>query len=268
MTNRCGPINLPKESNLCQTKQILKLSVIVIKSLGFCMQFNLLPGVLSAATVVLASAILMPARAQAANFVVESGVTSVFLDVDTLSTVGLDLTGTVGEVEAPVSDDFLVGFTITPETDFSFSDEGGFTLLGGSIEHTGGVVFNGGTDAELAVGNFSIGFDAERVDETTGATGFFVQDLLTTNAVLFDVAAVAPSSDDESLTIDGELLVSEELSGVLDNPDLIGASVGSAQVNAETSETAASVPEPASVVGLLMAGVVGITARRRLAQIA
>ncbi|MEO1208907.1 MAG: PEP-CTERM sorting domain-containing protein [Cyanobacteria bacterium J06638_20] len=229
------------------------------------MQFNLLPTLLGTATIALTSTIFTSTEVQAANFVVDSGVTSVFLDVDTLSTVGLDLTGTVGEVQPPVSDDFLVGFTITPETDFSFSDEGGFTLLGGSIEHTGGVEFNGGTDGELAVGDFSIGFDATRVDETTGATGFFVQDLLTTSAVLFDIAGVAPSFDGENLTIDGELLVSEELSGVLGNPALIGAAVGSAQINAATSETAASIPEPASIAGLLLVGSAGIVARRKLA---
>ena len=229
------------------------------------MQFGILPAVLGATTITLASTILMPAQAQAADFTVESGVTSVFLDVDTLNTVGLSLTGTVGDVEAPVSNEFLVGFTITPETDFSFSDEGGFTLLGGSIEHTGGVEFNGGTASALAVGNFSIGFDAARADTTTGATGFFVQDLLTTNAVLFDVAEVTPSFDGENLTIDGNLLVSEELSGVLGNPGLIGAAVGSAQVNASTIEATASVPEPATAAGLLLAGMLGIATRRKSA---
>ena len=230
------------------------------------MQFNyLLPTVLSATTVALTSTFLAPSQAQAADFTVESGVTSVFLDVATLSSVGLDLTGTVGDVAAPVSDDFLVGFTITPETDFSFSDDGGFTLLGGSIEHTGGVEFNGGTADALAVGNFSIGFDTARVSDTTGATGFFVQDLLTTNAVLFDVAGVAPSFDGDNLTIDGDLIVSEELSGVLGNPDLIGAAVGSAQVNASTTEVTASVPEPGTTAGFLLAGVLGLAARRKLA---
>ena len=228
------------------------------------MQFPL-PAILSATTIAIAATVGFAGQAQAADFTIDSGVTSVFLDVETLSSVGLDLTGTVGDVEAPVSDDFLVGFAITPETDFAFSDEGGFSLLGGSIEHTGGVVFNGGTDGELAVGNFSIGFDAERADAGTGATGFFVQDLLTTGAVLFDVAGVAPSFDGASLTIDGDLLVSEELSGVLDNPSLIGATVGSAQVNATASESVASVPEPASVAGLLLVGMTGVAVRRKLA---
>ena len=228
------------------------------------MQFNPLPTILSATTVAIAATVGLAGQAQANDFTVDSGVTSVFLDVDTLSSVGLDLTGTVGDVEAPVSDDFLVGFSITPETDFTFSDEGGFSLLGGSIEHTGGVVFNGGTDGELAVGNFSIGFDEARADEATGATGFFVQDLLTTGAVLFDVAEVAPGFDGASLTIDGDLLVSEELSAVLANPDLVGAAVGSAQVNATTSEATASVPEPASIAGLLLVGIAGVAVRRKL----
>ena len=186
------------------------------------------------------------------DVMVEAGVTSVFLDVATLSAVGLELTGTVGEVEAPASESFLVGFSITPETDFAFSDtEAGFALLGGSIEHTGGVVFNGGTEAELAVGNFSIGFDPNRVDEATGATGFFVQDLLTTGAVLFDIAGVIPSFDGENLVIDGDLLVSEELSGALGDPDLLGAAVGSAQINATTDELAASVTAPSDSASAL-----------------
>ncbi|MBE7384235.1 MAG: PEP-CTERM sorting domain-containing protein [Leptolyngbya sp. SIO1E4] len=228
------------------------------------MRFNPLPTVLGATTAALVTTVLMPSQAQAATFTVESGVTSVFLDTETLSSVGLTLTGTVGEVAAPVSDEFLVGFNITPDTDFTFSDEAGFTLVGGSIEHTGGVVFNGDTAAELAVGDFSIGFDAARADETTGATGFFVQDVLTTGAVLFDIAGVVPSLEGDALTIDGELLVSEELSGVLQNPDLVGAAVGSAQVNASVSETMASVPEPSTAIGLVLAGAGVMAARRKL----
>ncbi|NER79719.1 MAG: PEP-CTERM sorting domain-containing protein [Leptolyngbya sp. SIO1D8] len=119
--------------------------------------------------------------------------------------------------------------------------------------------------AELAVGNFSIGFDATRADEATGATGFFVQDLLTTGAVLFDVAAVVPNLEGENLTIDGELLVSSELSNVLQNPALVGATVGRVQVNASVSETVASVPEPAGAIGLVIAGASVMATRRKFA---
>lgn len=260
------------------------------------MKFSPLKTILSAATIAIASSVALPGYAQTtasseapitesseapltepgeapmtapsevptSGAMVESGVTSVFLDVDALGAVGLSLTGTIGDVEAPASEDFLVGFTITPETDFAFSDEAGFTLLGGSIEHTGGVVFNGGTEAELAVGNFSIGFDPNRVDETTGATGFFVQDLLTTGAILFDIAGVAPSFDGENLTIDGELLVSSELSGALGNPNLLGAPVGSAQVNANAGELSAAAPPSSSTTAALQTDPAGVAAPHEL----
>ncbi|MEL6383553.1 MAG: hypothetical protein AAFQ89_14095 [Cyanobacteria bacterium J06626_18] len=202
-----------------------------------------------------------PGDTSASDAMVEAGVTSVFLDVDALSAVGLELTGTVGEVEEPASESFLVGFNITPETDFAFSDnEEGFTLLGGSIEHTGGVVFNGGTEAELAVGNFSISFDPNRIDETTGATGFFVQDLLTTGAVLFDIAGVIPAFDGENLIIDGDLLVSAELSGALGDPGLLGAAVGTAQINATTGDLSASGSATSNSASALQTEAVGASA--------
>ncbi|MDJ0736027.1 MAG: PEP-CTERM sorting domain-containing protein [Nostocaceae cyanobacterium] len=228
------------------------------------MGFNHLSAILGATTAAVVSTTLIPSQvARAANFFVDSGVTSVFLDTDILSGVGLNLTGTVGDVAEPASDEFLVGFNITPDTDFSFSDEGGFTLLGGSIEHEGGVVFNSDTPGELAVGNFSIGFDGDRVNDTTGATGFFVQDTLTTGAVLFDVASVVPAADDNSLTINGDLLVSSQLAGVLGNTDLTGANVGAAQVNATTAASVASVPEPVSTAGVLLVGATLVVSRRR-----
>ncbi|NER79720.1 MAG: hypothetical protein F6K42_09075 [Leptolyngbya sp. SIO1D8] len=116
------------------------------------MRFSPLPIVLGATTAALTFTGVVSSQAQAMTFSVDSGITSVFLDTETLSSVGLTLTGTVGEVAAPVSDEFLVGFDIAPETDFTFSDEAGFTLLGGSIEHTGGGVFNGDTSSRACSG--------------------------------------------------------------------------------------------------------------------
>jgi hypothetical protein len=220
------------------------------------MRFNQLTAILGLTTAAVVSTALMPAQATAEIFQVESGVTSVFLDLPLLESIGLNLTGTSDDIVPPVSDDFLVGFEITDDTDFSFSDEGGFTLVGGSIEHTGSITFN---DA-ITVGDFSIGFDASRVSDA--ATGFFVQDTLDTGAILFDVASIVPTFDGEALTIAGGLLVSPEFAGVLGNPDLTGALVGQAQTNAETEP--ASVPEPTSGLMLLVAGAAIAAGRRQL----
>ncbi|NJL36356.1 MAG: PEP-CTERM sorting domain-containing protein [Leptolyngbyaceae cyanobacterium RM2_2_4] len=220
------------------------------------MRFNQITAILGLTTAAVVSTALVPAQATAETFQVESGVTSVFLDLPLLESIGLNLTGTSDNIVPPVSDDFLVGFEITDDTDFSFSDEGGFTLIGGSIEHTGSITFN---DA-ITVGDFSIGFDASRVSDA--ATGFFVQDTLDTGAILFDVASIVPTVDGEDLTIAGGLLVSPEFAGVLGNPDLTGALVGQAQTNAETEPV--SVPEPTSGLMLLVAGAAIAAGRRQL----
>lgn len=203
------------------------------------------------ATAALVSVVAMPEPAKAATFVLESGVTSVFLDLPTLQSVGLTLTGATGTVP-PVSSDFLVGFTITPATNFTFTTDGGFAPVSGTIEHSGSVTFNNA----LTVGNFSIGFDPARA--IGSASGFFVQDTITTGAALFDVAAPETLSFSEQtlqLVLQADLLVSPELAGVLGNSALAGAEIGAASVNG------AAVPEPATMLGALAAG--GFLAARR-----
>jgi hypothetical protein len=220
------------------------------------MGFNQLTAILGLTTAAVISTALIPVQAATETFQVESGVTSVFLDLPLLESIGLNLTGTSDDIAPPVSADFLVGFEITDDTDFNFSDEGGFTLIGGSIEHTGSITFN---DA-ITVGNFSIGFDASRA--TGAATGFFVQDTLDTGAILFDVASIVPTFDGENLAIAGDLLVSPEFAGVLGNPDLTGALVGKAQTNSVTAPV--SVPEPTSSLMLLVGGAAVVAGRRQL----
>ncbi|PSN14930.1 hypothetical protein C7271_21305, partial [filamentous cyanobacterium CCP5] len=102
-----------------------------------------------------------------------------------LSTVGLELTG-VDTDAASFSADFQVGFAITEETDFSF-DIDPFTPVGGTIKHEGTITFND----MVTIGEFSIGFDGDRVSET--ASGFFVADTLEGNGleILFDIGAPA-----------------------------------------------------------------------------
>lgn len=218
------------------------------------MKFDHIPAVLGVATAAVVSAMVIPAeQATAATFQLASGVTSVFLDLPTLESVGLQLTGATGTV-SPVSSDFLVGFPITPATTFTFTTDGGFAPIGGTIEHTGSVTFNNA----LTVGNFSIGFDPVRAVGT--ASGFFVRDTITTGAALFDVAAPSSLSfDGVNLALVADLLVSTELAGVLGNPGLAGAEVGAASINGT------AVPEPTTMLGALAAGGF-LAARRRLAK--
>lgn len=207
------------------------------------------------ATAALVSIVAMPEQAQAATFTLESGITSVFLDLPTLQSVGLNLTGANNTVP-PVSGDFLVGFPITPATTFTFSTDGGFAPVSGTIEHTGSVTFNNA----LTVGNFSIGFDPTRA--VGNASGFFVRDTIATGAALFDVAtpaSLAFSEDTLKLDITADLLVSPELAGVLGNSGLAGAEVGAASINGE------AVPEPTTILGALAAGSF-LTARRRFSK--
>lgn len=163
-------------------------------------------------------------------FTVEDGVTSVFLDLDLLSTAaGLELTGADSEAE-PFSDDFQVGFDITDNTTFSFTADP-FTPVSGTIEHSGTVTFNGA----VTVGNFSIGFDANRVSDT--ASGFFVEDTIEGNGVdvLFDIGApgVVETSNTELTIADADLLLAPEVVSILGlDAVLAGADVGDARVDA------------------------------------
>ena len=89
--------------------------------------------------------------------------------------------------------------------------------------------------AELNLGNFTIGFDASRVSDTT--SGFFVADTLSVNAPLFDISnPEILTLEDGQLVIDSaDLLVSPELAGVLGDEELTGADVGDARIDALVS---------------------------------
>lgn len=173
-----------------------------------------------------------------AAFEVESGVTSVFLDLPLLEeAAGLTLVGTDSDAE-PFSEDFQVGFAITEDTDFSFVPVP-FTPLGGTIEHSGTITLGLG-GAEATVGEFSIGFDESRVTDT--ASGFFVADTLEDPLgleVLFDLGAPGTVSvSGETLEIsDADLLLAPEVATALGLPDLAGADVGDALVDATVAST-------------------------------
>lgn len=230
------------------------------------MSMHSVPTFLGMTTAAVVSSALLPAIAQAATFAVESGVTQVSLDFATLETFGITLGGASEDALANGDEVFPVGFDITPDTSFEFSDEGGLTPLGGTIEHAGSVTLNVTDDNNSAadptavtLGDFTIGFSAERVSDT--ASGFFVQDNLDlAGTVLFDIAVPAAGDvtlTEELLILEADLAVADQFAGALSSvfgkPDLRGATIGRAKTTANLTTATASVPESASVLGLTVA---------------
>lgn len=140
----------------------------------------------------------------------------------------------------------MVGFNIEPASNFTFSDEGGFTPLSGTIENTGTVTFNN----QITVGDFSIGFAPGRT--VKDASGFVLRDTYSLNTILFDLSLPEPVVfDNQNLTIpDVKLLVSPEFANILQKPELTGLFAGTARIDAEV----AAVPEPDSVLAVLAVG--------------
>ena len=218
-----------------------------------------------------ALAILTCTSAHAATTFLTGGVTSVDLDTQLLtSAAGLTLTSVAGT--APAAGGFAVGFDINSRggsassTTFSFDDTT-VTPFSGTIEHTGTITFNGGTPAEVTVGDLRIGFDNARVAGM--ASGFFVESTTGFPAILFDIGTLSPVPSPTSLTITGtaptggaNLFVSPELAAALQSEgfttdDLTGADVGSARLDG-----IAAVPEPSASI-LALAGIAGLALRRR-----
>lgn len=199
--------------------------------------------------------------ASAQTFSVIAGQTNVLLDTDTLAAAAsLNLSGVSADVIAPGDlGAGSVAFGINGRdaaslpTTFRYTD--GLGSFSGSIEHTGSVFFN--TDT-VEVGNFTIGFDADRVGGDR--SGFFVESTVGIAAILFDVAAPSSlSADAAGLSIGADLLVSAEFGAFLfDNglsaSNLTGADVGDALV-------AGVVPSPGSLAALAGFGL--IAGRRR-----
>jgi hypothetical protein len=191
-----------------------------------------------------------------AAFTIESGLTSVALDTELLSAAAnLDLIRT-DNVESPVNDHFQVGFKITEATDFTFGLEDGFMPISGSIEHSGTLSFE--LDGypivsevpTLELGNFSIGFDADRVSET--ASGFFVADTVSVDAPLFDISnpEILTVEEDELVIDVADLLVSPELAAVLGNDALVGADVGDARIDAKLSGSSSALTVESGVTSV------------------
>lgn len=195
------------------------------------------------------------------DFDVIGGQTSVLLDTSTLSAAAsLDLSGVAGDTIAPGelgagSVAFPINTRDATNLPTTFTYDAGLAGFGGTIEHTGSVLFNAGT---VEVGDFTIGFDAARV--TGNNSGFFVESTTGIAAILFDVEA--PTSLDASefgLQIEANLLVSPEfatflLDNALATADLTGADVGDAFVNA--------VPTPGAAGAFAIAGLAASRRRR------
>ena len=178
--------------------------------------------------------------------IVNSGTTSVSLNLPLLElAAGITLVDADSDGEA-VSNEFQLGFPIIEDTDFSFETEP-FAPIDGTIEHSGTVTLEL-NDEEVTVGNFSIGFDASRVSDT--ASGFFVSDT-TEDAldleILFDLSEPGSVTTEDGLTIsETDLLVAPELADALGSSSLASADVGDARIDASTEivEPAEGVVEP------------------------
>lgn len=187
------------------------------------------------------------------NLSIDGGTTSIALDLTLLeAATGLTLSEANPTSEA-FSEDFQLGFAIAESTDFTFTDRP-FTPTGGSIEHTGTVTL--ATDeSQVTIGDFSIGFDATRVTEST--SGFFVADT-TDDAlgleVVFDVSEPGQISvDGESLTIArADLLVAPEFAAALGDPSLARVDLGDTRIDAniEMKTTSELTPAPNAIADL------------------
>ncbi len=191
---------------------------------------------------------IAPIQANAANYQIKSGVTSIAEDhEEILRSLGLNLTDMNNTAET-IPDDFAFGFNIAPDTNFTFSDVGGFSQPSGTIKHTGTITFNN----DLTVGNFSVGFAPTRA--INNASGFFLEDTVSLDTILFDLSA--PGSldfDGKNLTLANvKLLFSPEFANIIGDSNLAGKFAGTAQINAKVS----AVPEPTNTIAFATAGVV------------
>ncbi|MFH7024027.1 MAG: PEP-CTERM sorting domain-containing protein [Heteroscytonema crispum UTEX LB 1556] len=218
------------------------------------MRFSQLTAIVGCTTAALVP--IAPVQAEAATFQVESGVTSVYHDLNFLSSIGLNLTGTNNTVE-PITSNFLVGFDILPDTNFTFSEVGGFTPLSGTIKHIGTVTFNN----QITVGNFVIYFEPRRSVNNT--SGLVLRDTVSLNTVLFDLSIPETVAfDSKNLTIANvKLLISPEFASILGNSKLTGVLGGTARIDAQVVPVAA-VPEPATVPAILAGGVALLATKR------
>ena len=205
----------------------------------------------------IAAVLLTAASVNAQVVEVVGGQTNVALDFATLeSAANLVLSSVTSDVINPGTLADSVAFPINARdaaslaTTFSYDPSDFPGTFSGAIEHTGSVLFNADS---VEVGNFTIGFDGDRVGNLGGAgSGFFVASTTGIAANLFDVVNIGTlTTTTSNLEIGADLAVSPEfgsflLDNGLSNSNLEGAVVGAALVQAV-------VPEPSAGILLLLA---------------
>jgi len=212
------------------------------------------------ASALAAGAVMSSASAELVGVV--GGQTNVLLDFALIeSATGLALAGVSKGVIAPGNlGEGSVAFNITSPlsqnlpTTFTYDTGDFFGSFAGTIEHRGAVFFTGAAD--VALGNFSIGYDAD-------VMAFQVTDNLDLGIDLFDVAITEATPDVNTFDVMGDLLISADFAAALidlglTTDDLTGVDVGDAWVEGLNQV----VPAPGAVALLGVAGVVG-TRRRR-----
>ena len=212
------------------------------------------------ASALAAGAVMSSASAELVGVV--GGQTNVLLDFALIeSATGLALAGVSKGVIAPGNlGEGSVAFNITSPlsqnlpTTFTYDTGDFFGSFAGTIEHRGAVFFTGAAD--VALGNFSIGYDAD-------VMAFQVSDNLDLGIDLFDVAITEATPDVNTFDVMGDLLISADFAAALidlglTTDDLTGVDVGDAWVEGLNQV----VPAPGAVALLGVAGVVG-TRRRR-----
>ena len=173
---------------------------------------------------------------------IQDGTTSVSLDTSLLRTTTELSFDSLDNTVEPAAEGLWFGFDITEESDFQFSTEDGFVPIEGEIEHTVTVTFDTPVGA-VTVGDFTIGFDAER--QTDNLSGFFVQNTVDgavpNGAIIFDVSNrgdLAAEGTELNLS-NTDLLVAPEFAQLLldtqlATDNLTGTDVGDAVINAIT----------------------------------
>lgn len=152
------------------------------------------------------------------TFEVESGVTSLFLDLPLLEEVAnLQLAGVDSEAE-PFSDDFQVGFAITDETDLSFSFADGFVPIDGTIDHDGSVTF------DVLLPEITVDFEGDDlfagtiITDQYGDVGLTISTSSESGAMLFDTNNPTGGDFDLAASDLGNVLIISE-DGDTNDPD-------------------------------------------------
>lgn len=199
----------------------------------------------------------LPAQAEPRVYQFESGKESLRLDpegFDVLKSLGLSLDSVENTaVPAPgyTYGEDLVGSTFT----FSYDDvTEEFIGLGGTVDFTGSVFFDVDTTKldlppQLVVGNFSAAVEPD--------APFTVVDTIATGLPIFNLEPSGPvvvDLESQTVTLNFEATASQEFSDFLVDAGASTPIAGVKLLDIQGDRNIAEVPEPSSVLGILMAG--------------